>query len=238
MAGWHIPRMWEGGECWIIGGGPSMPKQFGVPEDVIAKVMSKELPLSAFSPYLSPIHDKHVIGVNAAFLLGSWIDVMCWGDGSFYWKNKDEILKFRGLKISVNPNTQPGRPGVYDSKFVQRDGNMPFGISKKPNMVSWNKHTGGAAINLAYHFGVKKIFLLGFDMVTDPKTDHQHWHSHYSTGTKPRKPNQLPFGKHLSSFKPIKTCAQNAGIAIYNVSMGSAIVEFPKVTLEEALNIK
>ena len=76
MTLWQVPKMWEGGECWIIGGGPSMPLQFGVPEDVVRGVLAGQLPFSTYSPFLSPIHDKHVIGINAAFLLGPWLDVI------------------------------------------------------------------------------------------------------------------------------------------------------------------
>ena len=39
VGNWFVPRMWNDGECWILGGGSSLPRQFGVPESVIEKVM-------------------------------------------------------------------------------------------------------------------------------------------------------------------------------------------------------
>jgi len=57
---WKVPRIWE----------------FEVPEEVIQRVLTKELPPSAYSPYMHPIHNKHVIGVNAAFLIGQYITSM------------------------------------------------------------------------------------------------------------------------------------------------------------------
>ena len=233
---WVIPRMWEGGECWIIGGGPSMPRQFDIPEDVVSKVMARELPLSTYSPYLSPIHERHIIGVNAAFMLGRWVDVMIYGDGAFYWANKDALCEFPNLRISCNPNTHKGRPGVYGVKYIARNGNHAKGISKAKNMISWNKHTGGAAINLAYHFGVNRIFLLGFDM--NPADRHQHWHAQYPSALKPGNKRNLPFSKHSESFPEIARDAVNLKIKIFNVNLDSAISQFPKITLEEALKMK
>ena len=60
MGNWFVPRMWEDGECWIIGGGYSLPRQFGIPKKVIQDVMSLKKPVSAYSPYLEEIHGKHM----------------------------------------------------------------------------------------------------------------------------------------------------------------------------------
>ena len=230
---WPIPRMWEGGECWIIGGGPSIPKQFGVPEDVINKVQSGDLPMSAYSPYLSPIHGKHVIGVNAAFLLGSWIDLLFFGDGAFYWNNRDAIDSFPNIRVTCNPNVHK-RVGVYNVKFLQRDGTHNAGLTRKKGFVSWNKHSGGAAISLAYHLGVQRIYLLGFDMTaTEGK---QHFHAHYPSAKKPKKSNQMPFKRHLETMSAISRDARALNLKIYNVNLDSVITNFPRITLEEALN--
>ena len=213
-----------------------MPHQFGVPQEIIDKVYARELGIEAFSPYLSPIHDRHVIGVNAAFLLGRWIDIVCWGDGSFYWKNKDELLKFRGLKVSFNHNTTNRRPGVVDVKYVERDNRHLMGLSTNRNMqVSWNKNTGAAAVNLAYHLGVKRVLLLGFDMSVN-ENRQQHWHAHYPSALKPRADRLLPFQKHLQSFKYISNDLQKIkGFEILNVNVDSNIPFFKKVRLEEVL---
>ena len=83
---WKAPKIWKDSECWIIGGGASIAEQFNIPEDVIER---KDI--SEFSPYLKALHSKHVIGVNAAFMLGNWIDVLFFGDDQFYSKNENKI---------------------------------------------------------------------------------------------------------------------------------------------------
>jgi len=236
MMVWNIPKMWEGGECWIIGGGPSIPKEFGIPEEVVRAVLSGEQPLSAYSPFLSPIHNKHVIGVNAAFLLGEWVDVMFFGDGAFYTSNIEEMNKRTKIKVSCSPNIVKKSKKFQGIKYVPRDNSHPTGISNRMNMVSWNLNSGAAAISLAYRFGVKRIYLLGFDMKLGEKGT-QWWHSLYM-GNKPQKrrnPKKLPFDRHLNGFPMIANDARRLGLEIINVSPDSAIENFKRVRLSDVL---
>jgi len=233
---WTIPKMWEGGECWIIGGGPSMPLEFGVPEHVIEGVLSGELPLSAYSPFLSPIHGKHVIGVNTAFLLGDWIDVVFFGDGGFYFANKKVLDAYHKVKITCNPSIAR-KQGVLDVKYVPRSGRHPVGVASQANSVSWNLNSGAAAISLAYHFGVKRIYLLGFDMQLG-KNGYQHWHPHYKKASNPvkqRDPKKLPFDRHKIGFPMIANDSRRLGLEIINVNPDSLITVFKRVKLSDVL---
>jgi len=232
---WDIPNMWEGGECWIIGGGPSIPLQFEVPEDVISAVLSGEQPLSSYSSYLSAIHDKHVIGINAAFLLGDWIDLVFFGDGGFYFQNIQELCKYPKMKVSCNPSLR-NKPNVRSVKHLYRNGNHPHGISLKSGVVSWNGNSGAAAISLAAQLGVVKIYLLGFDMSLG-ENGKQHFHRHYPSGKNNviRPAHKLPFSRHLQNFPAIAKDAKRFGIEIINLSPDSAIEVFPKMTVKEVL---
>ena len=228
--------MWEGGECWIIGGGPSMPLEFGVPEHVIKGVLSGELPLSAYSPFLSPIHGKHVIGINAAFLLGDWIDVIFFGDGRFYFANKKLLDNYHKVKVSCNPNLVR-KEGVLDVKYLPRSGKHPVGITPRNNSVSWNLNSGAAAISMAYHFGVKRIYLLGFDMQLG-EGGVQHWHPHYKKESNPpkqRDPKSAPFDRHKIGFPMIANDARRFGLEIINVNPNSQITVFKRVKLSDVL---
>jgi hypothetical protein len=240
MNNWLVPKMWEGGECWIIGGGPSMPREFGVPEDVIDEVMNERLPMSAYSPFLSPIHDKHVIGVNAAFFIGEWIDVIFFGDSGFYFENIHAMNAYPKVKICCNPNMVKKEDRIDGVKYVPRNRARPCGLSDSlvPSL-SWNLNSGAAAINLAYYFGVKRVFLLGFDMKT---TDEgaQHWHRHYAKSkvkTNVRNKTHMPFARHIKNFPMIRNDAKRLGLEIINVSPDSEITQFQRVTLHEALRM-
>lgn len=228
---WQVPRIWEDGEAWILGGGPSLPRQFNVPEKLISSVLGGTSP-QVYSPYMKALHDKHVIGVNASYLIGNWIDFVFFGDKGFLLAHQAALASFQGVKVSCHPRTNE----IDWIKFLPRDKNHASGISTNPMKVSWNGNSGAAAISLAAHTGVKRIILLGFDMKLGAG-NRQHWHDVYGRGISmdERRRRKLPFHKHLRGFPVIAKDAKRMGIEILNANMDSAIECFPKVTVKELL---
>lgn len=232
---WEVPRMWEEGDVWVIGGGPSLPKEFDVPDDIIQKVLAKNLSPSAYSPYFEPIHDKHIIGVNAAYLIGNWIDMVFFGDKGWWLANREQLAKFPGLKVSCHPKFDSNELATERIKYLSRDKQHGKGISLNPCTVSWNLNSGAAAISVAANAGAKRIILLGFDMKLG-KDNKQHWHALYgSAGRKEINPRKLPFHRHLRGFLEIAKDAKRRGIEILNASPESKIECFRKVTVKELL---
>jgi hypothetical protein len=173
-----------------------------------------------------------VIGINVAYLIGDWIDMVFFGDSGFFLKHKQGLAAFPGLKISCTPQTEK-----YDwVKTMIRDSKHTKGISSNPKAVSWNNNSGSAAISIAVHAGAKRIFLLGFDMKLG--TDKaQHWHNQYHRmeNMNPRKVMHLPFDRHLMGFPIIAKDAQRLGVQIINVCPDSRIEEFKKVSLSQLI---
>ena len=66
---WSAPEMWRDETVFIIGGGPSLAEMD-----------------------LSPIHSRPVIGVNNAYALGPWVDVIFFGDAHWWPHNKKTAL--------------------------------------------------------------------------------------------------------------------------------------------------
>lgn len=234
---WTIPRIWNGGDVWIIGGGPSIIKQFGIPSEIVEQVRSGELSPSAYSTYMKAIHNKHVIAINAAFLIGNWIDFVFFGDKNFFLRFEKELSQFPKPRISSHEWTKD----VDWIKTLKKQPGKPFGISDKPKFVSWNSNSGGASISLAAHLGVKRIFLLGFDMKLG-EANEQHWHEEYTKKRLNDDPTpiarRLPFKMHSKGFKKqIVVDAKAWGIEIINVSPESALEAFPRMTLQEALKL-
>lgn len=237
MKYWQIPRIWEGGECWILGGGPSLPREFGVPESLIEMVMKKKEPPAVYSPYLSPIHRQHIIGVNVAFQLGTWIDFIFFGDGrGFLLPFRRQLASHPAIKVCCDPT-------VNDSwiKIVNRDLDKPHGISTEQCRVSWNHNSGAAAINFAYYLGCKRVILVGFDMKLNDKYN-QHWHDLYGRQNRiwNRKDNKMKnvvgsFDSYLRKFPIIAEDARHLGLEIINASPDSKIKEFPKVSVKQLL---
>lgn len=228
--------MWEGGEAWIIGGGPSIPRQFGVPETVITSVLNGDEPLSVFSPYFSPIHNKHVIGVNMAYKLGSWVDMMFFGDLGFFLKNRFALAEYSGVKISCHHAVNGYEYTSDKIKYLPKHRDKVGGISDRPDRVCWNGNSGAAAVSVAVQAGAKRIILLGFDMKRDEAKTH--WHrEYYPPETKKGAPSPLtaPYHRWATGFENIARDAQKMGIEILNANPDSAIPHFKKVTVKELL---
>lgn len=229
---WQVPRMWEGGDVWIIGGGPSVSKEFGIPESVVKQVLEGSSSPSIYSPYMEGIHKKHVIGINVSYMIGDWIDMVFFGDKDFYLTHQQGLAKFPGLKVACFPSASQSEW----VKYLGRDGNHPRGITTNSKRISWNYNSGAAAISVAAHTGAKRIILLGFDMkLSDAKM--QHWHDVYKRGqaVTEKRLKGLPFDRHLRGFVEIAKDAKKLGIEIINASPESTITQFPKYTVKELL---
>ena len=229
---WTVPKIWDGGDVWIIGGGPSIPKQFDVPDTIIQEVLAGTSSPSVYSPYMESIHNKHIIGVNAAYLLGDWIDIVFFGDSGFFLQHKNQLAAFPGIKVSPCNKTEH----VTWVRHTPFDNRHSKGISSNPSLVSWNGNSGAAAISTAVHTGAKRIILLGFDMCLG-EYNNQHWHDAYNRGpaVTQKRLRRLPWYRHTKGFAIIKTDAEQMGVEIINASPNSAIQEFRKATVKELL---
>lgn len=224
---WKVPRVWEGGRCYIIGGGPSILTQFNVPDTVKRAVYSGAESPAAYSPYLEPIHKEHVIAVNVAYRFGDWIDMMFFGDDTTWYENQRDLPNFKGIVV----NCSPGMHNIPGLKWLRRDPRLSHGITTDPTQVCWNHNSGSAAINLAVHTGVKQIILLGFDMKLD-KENNQHWHKFYSTDTTDVQRTMM---KHLKPFPNIARDLKKLGIEVLNANPDSGIDVFKKVNIKDVL---
>lgn len=242
---WSVPRIWEGGDVWILGGGSSVVKQFGIPDNIVQDVMNKISPPTIYSPYMESIHNKHIIAINVAFLIGNWMDMIFFGDNKFFLGYREQLAEWPGLKVTCHAGCEK----YTWVKFLQRDTAHPRGISSNPEMVAWNANSGSAAISIAANAGAKRIFLLGFDMNVNP-LGNKHWHTLYkgSVLEQPslqaqrgiqhrRQPARPGFGfvRHLKGFPVIAQDARKRNIEIINVNPESAISEFPKCNLKDVL---
>jgi hypothetical protein len=199
---WTAPKMWKGSTCFIIGGGPSVKGQF---------------------PLLPYLHNERVIGVNAAFKLGDWLDVIFFGDMKFFGWYSEELVDYPGLVVSNCPNF-----GNFEDSSIRIMKRQVLGWDMRPDFLCWNGNSGAAAINLACLFGVKRIILLGFDMKMDNKK--HNWHNYHKKIDKPEV-----HAKHLQRFPRVVNGVKKSGIEMINTSLISEIEGIPKMPLEEAI---
>ena len=223
---WNIPKIWENETAYILGGGASIISQFGIPADIVKQVRNGNLPMSVYALYMEKLFDKKVIGINAAYQLGSWIDYIYFMDKDYMLSERENLAKFPNPVISALEYSET-EDWCHTIKGITKEG-----ICTIPNTISYNWSSGAAAINLAYQLGAKKIVLLGFDMkLTRGK---QHFHKG-GKGYNPISNIDKVFARHLGAFEHIKNDADKLGIEIINASPKSAIKEFKRVTLKSVL---
>lgn len=140
MAFWMPEKMWDGEDCYIIGGGPS---------------------LKGFD--WSVLKDRHTIGCNYSYQLGHEIvDIVVFGDREWYDLHRLGLIRFEeegGLVVTNLPSFHV--PSFPQLKVMAR---TPRGMSLEG--LGWNGNTGAVAINFALLLGVEQVFLLGFDMMS------------------------------------------------------------------------
>ena len=215
-----MAKRWLDKDVWIIGGGMSMSEEFDIPDSIVKSVLEGKEKPSIYSKYLLPIQSKIVIGINAAYLIGNWMDVIFFGDDKIWNEHKKGLLAYPGILVSCNKMFEKV-PNLKVS-YIKMDKNNKYGISDNPNIVRWNDNSGAAAINLAINQGAKRIFLLGFDMNADKGT---HWHNEYIQ-------KKIPFKRHLIGYPQIAEDAKRMGVEIINLSQNSSIDCFKKDTVK------
>ena len=207
---WKVPEMWKGATVYILGGAPSL--------------LDEKLEL---------IEDKKVIGVNCAFLLGDWVDIVWFGDPPWFDWNEEKLAEFGGLKACCCEKMRFDQPAI---KVLERGKKMGLEDGKNyRTRISWNWSSGGSAVNLATLLGASKVVLLGFDMKPDDK-GRNWWHNLHK--------NKLdlsvrdPYPMYMESFEHIAEDAKTLGVEIVNSTMCSIIPEdwIPKRPLEEVVS--
>jgi len=197
---WTVPKMWPDNTCYILGGGPSL------------KLID-----------VNRLRHSRVIAINNAYELGNWIDVLFFGDQRWFAGYRDLLGGFGGLKVTRYEG-HAREPGVLSVAYKSDR----YGICTDPASVCWNLNSGACAINLAVHFGVKKIVLLGFDMRR--VGTERNWHSKHAN-----ERSDGTYESYLTVFPDIRHDLDALGVECVNATPGSALTAFPIVDPDSAL---
>ena len=197
-------------DLFIIGGGPSLSQT-----------------------NLELVKNKAVLGVNAAFRLGSWVDSMIFGDCRFYegkeWIYKPYLDEYLGRKYTLCTNLKNDPRFIYYEKCEKHFLCLKKG--KLTYITGKGKNSGCAAINLGVQLGYGRIVLLGFDGKATKKGKHNwhNWHTHI--------PQPDIYDKFYTSFKGLaeELKEKKPDVEVINASPNTKLDIFPKVKLEKLL---
>lgn len=199
MPDWRLFPYWEGSDVFILGGGPSL----------------RTFPVSL-------LQKKKVIGCNDAYLYGSLVTLLHFGDVKWYNRHKEQLRSF--TNPIIHSNTE-----LINDQYIYYVPRMPDGWSKSG--LGWNGNTGCSAINLALLMGAKNIYLLGFDMKLGGNGE-SNWH-----------PNDLDaisdahYQRYILGFRQCVLDLKKhwPEATITNLNPDSALDDFPKRDWAEVL---
>jgi hypothetical protein len=232
-----IEPVWKDQTCVILAGGPSLTHS-GYQE-----AFNLQLPVIAINeswrliPWQTYTHAKPVL-------------YFC--DAKWWFKSLSQNLRvlptaFANLRVITDENFLSSTEGiiafhdvVYKGQWITGSSDQHFsdhpqvktvilskqqGLEKDPRGLAHGSNSGYQAINLAFHFGVKKIILIGYDMQLD-KSGMSHWHT---DGDRPAHAMQhVMKTSFLPNFPSLAEALTEEGIRVYNASPDSALTVFPR----------
>lgn len=187
-----VPRAWPGATVVCVGGGPSLTQA-----DVD--------------------HCRGraaVIAINDAYRLAPWADVLYSSDQRWYefYKGAPE---FTGVKYGIRPLNPPDAWGIT---VLENTGVV--GLEAAPTGLRNGRNSGFAAINLAVHFGAKRVLLLGYDM------GHLGGKSHWFGDHPQRIRAESPYQGFIDAFDTIVEPLRKVGVSVVNCTRRTALGTF------------
>ena len=195
----EVPVMCPGGTVAILGGGPSLTQ--------------------ADVDYCRSRADA-VIAINTSYLLAKWAPCLYAADHK-WWDWHRGAPDFPGLKYALQKEASKW-PGV---QILQNTGKT--GLEVQPTGLRTGNNGGYQAINLAVHFGAKRIILLGYDMQSTG--GKRHWF-----GDHPKK-SDGNYETFLQAFPALIEPLKQIGVSVINCTRVTKLQCFPCQPLEEAL---
>lgn len=202
---WSVPREWEGGPAFILGGGAS---------------------LTGFDASILRGKGRIIAIKEAGLTMAPGADVLYWADkwwleGRPGFEGNLSRLRLHKGKYKVC-RFEPKDSGGHDIKVLPQD--KKVALSTDPTKLA-GLDAGAACINLAYLFGASSIVLLGFDM------QGGNWDGR----PRKAETNDRYRKRFMPMIEKMAGPLRAAGVDILNATPDSALDCFPKVPLAEIL---
>lgn len=196
----RVEAIWPDETCYIVASGPS---------------------LRGFD--FTKLDGRKVIVINSSVFAYPTAPVHFFGDARWWGWNGEEVRRiFKGHIFTACEITEPR---IHN--LVKRNP-APY-VSLERGEVSMRRTSLTATINLAVHFGCKRLILLGADQKAD-QDGRTHHHD----------PHPIPQMKgcwdvQLKELRGVGDELRELGIEVINTSLGSRINWWPKQPIEELL---
>lgn len=210
----NIRKSCRGHDIYIVGGGSSLDGfDFGL------------------------LNDKKCITINESAKLVTESLAILWTDNIWGANNSDFLYKTPAPKFRVlNKNIATN----YIDKQLKTEGDSyvlscssEIGLDRNPYGVSGN-NTGAYALNFCHKLSPKRIYLLGYDLRTNPKTKKSNFHNNYSLSAT----DEIYKSLFLKSTQSIVDAMMDDGIEIFNINIDSRLKTKKEINIHEWCNIQ
>lgn len=164
-----------------------------------------------------------VMVVNCTFRLLPDADVLYAGDLQWWDRYGLEAQSFAGEKWTRDEYAAQR----YRLRRVQR--REGAGLCRERGCVHPGGNSGFQAVNLAWHFGARRMVLLGFDM---HRRNGGHWHGEHD-GMLSAPASHLPIWRR--EFSAMAFDLKHEGVQVINATPDTALECFQRMPLQEAL---
>jgi hypothetical protein len=182
---------------------------------------------SASSVPLELAKGHRFIAVNSSWRLCPWADAVYAADFT-WWNHCQGLPEFKGLKFTADGRAAKTWPSIEHVPIRKGTDMLIF---DPPGTIGWGGNSGFQSINIAAQSGVTKIILVGFDMTLDGGT---HWHGDHPKGMNNPRPGNI--GRWRKAVDGAYRQLTERGVTAINCSPVSALQNYPKMSLREALD--
>jgi hypothetical protein len=207
----RLAGIWPNSTVVLIAGGPSL-----TPDQV---------------EYLRPRHafgDIKVAGVNDAYRICNFLDLL-YGADARWWDAHPDAARVAMRATYVDPREPPG-PHLAKYDLLGIPGEYGAGISTDPRRIHLGYNSGFQLLNIAVQAGARRILLLGYDCQRG-EDGRRHWF-----GDHPEPMNlDSPYGRFAYEADFAAASIKAAGVEVINCSTRTALVNYPRQPITEAL---
>ena len=168
-----------------------------------------------------------VIVSNNNIFKAPWADHLHFADKQWWtwYHDREEYRTFAGVKTTLDKTL-----GAEEAHILHCESSR--GLHPDPGWVGGNS-SGQHAINIAAHYGAKRIILIGYECaaVMNGNYSWTHWFNDH-----PNKTDPSVFASMIANFNMIPPIAEKMGIEIINCSINTAIHCFKKDTIENVFD--
>lgn len=170
------------------------------------------------------LRGRRVVAINESARLCPFAELLYFTDDCWLDRDRGFVLRWPGLAVTASSAAKAKLPDKLKRVEIGPTEPLRAGV----RVIRQGRSSGQIAVSLAIAMGAARVVLLGYDMrLVDGRS---HYHDAYR-----EKEDTLYVRQFAPAFAGWRELAAEAGVEIVNATPGSALTEFPFVSLEDEL---